>query len=132
LSWIKKANSLAKFYAAGFSNLTAVSGSAYTPPPLGTRVLNFTDGFASFTGGNLAQAFSNNITLGTDNKVMNVSANNLSLTFTLATGLLKGKVIDPSSGTSLSFNGAVSQKENKGFGNFLGTNESGAFSLDGN
>ena len=125
MSWIKQANLLAKFYAAGFSNGTSIAGSFYTPPLPGYRVLNFEVATVLFSGGNLSQSFSNNISLGADNKVTNLSSNKFSLTIALPTGLFKGKVTDPDSGNTISFKGAASQKGNAGFGFFLGTNQSG-------
>ncbi len=125
MSWIKKANSLAKLYPAGFTNDTIVAGSFYTPPLPGNRVLNFSDAIVLLTGGNLSQSFSNDVVLGADNKVTNLDSNKLALTITLPTGLFKGKATDPASGETISFKGAVSQKENAGFGFFLGTNQSG-------
>ncbi len=125
MSWIKKANPLAKLYAAGFTNETTVAGSFYTPPLPGNRVLNFGVATILFTGGNLSQSFSNDVALGTDNKVTNLSSNGLSLTLALPTGLFKGKATDPASGGTISFKGAVSQKDNSGSGFFPGTNQSG-------
>ncbi|HYV30858.1 MAG TPA: hypothetical protein VEO53_07135, partial [Candidatus Binatia bacterium] len=92
------------------------------------RVLNVTNAIAGFTNGNLA-SFANNLTLGTDNKVVNHSSNRISLTIQKPTGLFTGSVTPPGGRSARSIKGALLQKQNSGSGFFLGTNQSGRVSI---
>jgi len=60
-----------------------------------------------------------------NNRVNNLDANKLSLTVTLPTGAFRGTVTDPVSLKAIPFGGVVVQSQNRGAGNFLGTNQSG-------
>jgi hypothetical protein len=86
--------------------------------------LNLPNAVIDFSGGNLSTDFSNNISLGLSSKVTNLSANKLTMAFTLSTGLYKGTVVDPSSGVTLPFAGAVFQKTQLGYGSLMGANQS--------
>ena len=97
--------------------------------PASGRVLNLTNALAGFTNGNLTASFANNVTLGPDNKVVNNSANPLSLVISKATGLFGGSVTAPSGGPARSFKGALLQKQNRGAGFLLGTNQSSQVTL---
>src|SRR6266404_972141 len=55
-------------------------GSGYIRPGNGERILNITNGLVSFTGGNLASAIVNQVSLGTNNRVTNLSSNKRCLT----------------------------------------------------
>jgi hypothetical protein len=129
LTWIKPANLTAKYYPAGFTNQTRLSGFAYNPPSKGIPVLEFSGGTVTLDGGNLAQTITNYVLLDANNRVNNLDANKLSLTVTLPTGAFRGTVIDPVSLKTISFAGAVVQSQNRGSGNFLGTSQSGQVRL---
>jgi len=58
-----------------------------------------------------------------------LSPNALSLAFSPPTGAFNGSVVEPSTGKSLSFSGAVLQKISSGYGFLLGTNQSSRVSL---
>lgn len=75
----------------------------------------------SFSGGNLLEDFANDITLGRNSRVLNLSSNRLNLDFTLSRGTYSGTVVDPETGRSRMFRGAVLQKPNQGFGFLAGT-----------
>jgi hypothetical protein len=122
VSWIKLPQAIAKFYPMGFTNVTGVIASTYT---LSNPALSFSTGQVSFATGNISENFTNEVMLGIDNKVVNLSSNKLSLTITPANGFFKGSVIDPNSASPIPFNGVVLQKQNFGAGFFLGTNQSG-------
>jgi hypothetical protein len=124
LNWIKPAQPTAGFYPAGFTNVTTASGSAYqfdNEAP----ILDFSFGQISFTGGDLAQSFANQVVLGAGGSFTNLSANALNLSLADSSGLLSGSVVDPSTGRLIPFSGVVLQKENFGAGFFLGTNQGG-------
>ena len=71
----------------------------------------------------------NAVLLEPNNKVLNMSTNRLSLSFTVATGAFKGSVVDPATQKPISFGGVVLQKQNVGYGFFLGANQSGQVRL---
>jgi len=123
--WFKPPQATAKFYPAGFLVQSTVTGSRYVSPPSGTRVLNFSNGEIVFGGGNLAQPFTNNIVLTANNNVVNLNANPLSISISPSTGGFDGVVTAPGTGMGLPFAGVALQKQNVGFGYFLGQNQSG-------
>jgi hypothetical protein len=125
LMWIKPASLTAKYYPAGFTNQTQVLGFVYNQPPKGDAVLELSSGAVTFDGGNLAQSITNHILLDANSRVNNLDANKLSLTVTLPTGAFRGTVTDPVSLKVVPFGGVVVQSQNRGTGNFLGTNQSG-------
>jgi hypothetical protein len=80
--------------------------------------------------GDLAQDLTNTFVLGANNVL---SGTNLSrLTITNTTGLFGGSLTNPTTHKAISISGAVLQKVNAGYGNFLGTNQSGLVTLQKN
>lgn len=130
VDWFKLPQTSAKYYPGGFTNITDAAGSIY----LFTNdvpVLNFSDGEgqAVFSNGNLAAAFTNQITLGAANKITNSSPNALTITLTTKSGLFKGSVVSPDGGKPITINGVVLQKQDFGGGFFLGPSQSGSVFL---
>jgi hypothetical protein len=125
VSWIKPATPTAKYYPSGFTLSVPAAGSRYSQPPTGTPVLSFADGQILLAGGDLGQNLVNNVTLGSRNLV--TGAANVSLTFTLSSGLFKGSVPSPAGwgAKTISFGGVVLQQYNLGVGYFLGAHQSG-------
>jgi hypothetical protein len=121
VDWFKVAQPKAKFYPAGFTNSMDVLGSLYVAPK-GTAALNFSSGQTWLAGANLAQPFTNQVVLGSNNHL--TGTNKTQLTISAGTGLFEGSVEDPS-GKMLPVHGIVLQKQNFGSGYFLGTNQSG-------
>jgi cyclophilin family peptidyl-prolyl cis-trans isomerase len=126
VNWIKLAQASAKLYPAGFTNWFDAVGSVYSFTN-GVRVLSLTNGVATFEGGNLSQSITNQFWLGTNNLV--TGSNTLSLKITTTSGLFQGGFINPATGKSNSFSGALLQKQNAGYGYFLGTNQTGSVTL---
>jgi hypothetical protein len=125
LGWIKPALPKTKLYSGGFTSETTTIGSSYVRPATSTnRVLNLTQTSLIFSGGNLSSAFTNTITLSERNKVGNLSGNKLSMSISTASGLFGGNVINPATGKSSSFKGAVLQNQIGGAGFLPGTNRS--------
>jgi hypothetical protein len=125
LSWIKLPVITARYYPGGFSAEVMASGSKFVKPLLTTDlILNLPNAVVDFSGGNLSSDFSNDISLGLSSKVTNLSSNKLTMAFTTSTGLYKGTVVDPSSGLTLPFAGAVFQKTQLGYGSLMGANQS--------
>jgi hypothetical protein len=129
LNWIKPVNPTAKYYPAGFTHQTQIIGFIYNQPPKGHGVLDFSGGAVTLDGGNLAQGITNLVLLDANNRVNNLDANKLSMTITLPTGAFRGTVTDPLSLKSIPFGGVVVQSQNRGAGNFLGTDQSGQVHL---
>jgi hypothetical protein len=124
VAWIKPATPAAKYYPSGFTNQTSASGSRYSPPTGGNRVLNLTAAELLLQSDNLAQGIISPVMVTAGNRAINLSTNRLSLVFSLGTGSFRGSVADPASSKSISFSGVVLQKENAGRGFFLGGDES--------
>jgi len=130
--WARPASAKGKYYPWGFTNSLQVVGSGYLRPPAsppGSAVLTPPTGVIAFGGGNIASPFTNQIALDQKNKVLNLSPNKLSLTISLSSGLFSGRVVDPATGKSSSFKGALLQTQNVGAGFLLGTNCSARVSL---
>jgi sugar lactone lactonase YvrE len=127
--WFRQPQPTAKVYPGGFSfpDGIAAMGSAFSLTN-GTPLLNLPSGGVSVLQlGNPLQSYTNNFTLGTDNKI--ASANGLSATITTTSGLFKGTALSLGNGTSVPINGVLMQKQNTGFGFFLSNGQSGAVYL---
>jgi hypothetical protein len=74
-------------------------------------------------GGDLSQALTNPVVLNANNRV--TSSNKTSLAITLSTGLFRGNAPSLAVGKTIPFRGVLLQKQNRGAGFFLGTNQSG-------
>jgi hypothetical protein len=129
LTWVKPAMAAAPYYAAGFTHQAAVTGSAYHRPGTSNRVLELTNAFVSFSGGNLASDFTNLVAVGPNGRVSNLSSNTLRLAFSPSAGTFSGSVTEPATGHAFPFSGVVLQKLNAGYGFLLGTNQSSRVSL---
>jgi hypothetical protein len=123
LNWIKPANSSARYYPAGFTNEYEVIGSAYhrTVAPA-SRILNLDNASLVISEEASSSLFTNLVTVASNNRVLNLSSNKLTLTFSPATGTFRGNVTDPATKISRPFAGAVLQNFNAGFGTLLTTN----------
>jgi hypothetical protein len=127
-TWTKGAGS-GGAYADGFDVAVSVTGSSYQPPSRGIPMLGFSQGYASFTGGNPSQDFVNAVALGANNKITNLSSNKLTLTLTPTSGLFRGTV-KPAGGRAFPFNGVVLQSEDAGSGYYLLGSQSGRVDLN--
>jgi hypothetical protein len=125
LNWSKLANDQNDIYPQGFEMNLAARGSAYEVPGKNIPILPFSDGQVVLSGGGLTVDLVNNITIDLKNKITNLDGNNLSLSFTPATGLFKGSIENPEDNKTIAFRGIVLQDENAGFGYFLRNNQSG-------
>lgn len=127
VSWIKLPQPNAKLYRDGFDldGIEAV-GSLYQPVTA-VPLLSWTDGQIVLENGGLSQSITNALSIS-NNKVS--GTNKLSLAFTTATGLFHGSVIDPSTSKPIPVNGALLQKQDAGFGYFIGTSQSGRVRLE--
>lgn len=129
LNWVKPADASDRLYPGGFAVRHELTGSSYfAPTNVNDPVLNFSAGKARFTAGNLVEEFSNDISL-IGNKVTNLGTNQLKVSINLSSGLFTGSVTTPDGSQSFPFRGAVHQKQNQGWGFFLGTNQGGRVRL---
>ncbi|PWU12673.1 MAG: hypothetical protein C5B50_21010 [Verrucomicrobia bacterium] len=134
VSWTKLPLA-SKFYPGGFTNQNTAQGSEFqfpsgTPVPQPILTLPGGQGVVWLANGNLSSSFTNQITLNAGNKVVNQpgTTNALSLTITTS-GLIKGSVVDPSTGKPVMINGVVLEKQNYATGFFPGSNQTGRFHL---
>jgi len=120
--WTKKPGVPGPLYPDGFIVNPRFYIAPYTPPPPGTRIINLSTGTAeaAFGGGDLAAPFVSNFALTLDNKVVDLSNNRLTITFTKKNGLFKGSVIPPGGGTKIKFSGIVYQPEAVAVGLIIG------------
>jgi hypothetical protein len=126
LSWLKPAQAISVVYKAGFTNFDQlIVGSAYAFNS-GERVLNLTDGGVTLEGAGLTQNIINQFTLAPNNVV--TGSDKLHLTFTMATGLFQGTTTN-AQGKTVSFSGAVLQKQTNGFGQFVNGAQTGSVSV---
>jgi hypothetical protein len=122
LFWIKQVQKAA-CYPGGFTNQTDAIGSAYTLT--NGQALVFSSGTASFNEGSLPAGFANDFLL---NKLKGTSTNKtFNLSINAKSGIFSGSVSNPfvKKSKALSFQGAVLQKQNLGYGFFMGSNQSG-------
>ena len=126
--WFHPALPKAKFYTNAFTATTSITGSRYIAPMGATnRVLtNFVDsGSVALLDGNLPSPHTNIVTLLPNNILTNQSANKLTFTLTKTTGLFTGTVAPTNQTMTITYKGAILQKQGYGSGFHLDTNKSG-------
>jgi hypothetical protein len=82
----------------------------------------------SLQGGGLDRPVADRISL-TANKVLDLNSNKLTLTFSSGTGTFKGRWTDPQTKQAVVMGGIVLEKQNQGFGFFLGSDGSGVVNI---
>ncbi len=134
LSWINETNSSRKaVYRSGFTNQdVTLAGGLYVST--NTLPTNLT---AILKGGDLPFAITNGVTLSTSDKITLTNAldetNKLKLTISKSTGVISGSFANPvEPRQTIKVNGVILQLQGQtnAQGYFLGTNQSGAFTLD--
>ena len=125
VTWIRPEMRWAWYYPDGFAVILASSGSRYVRPPPGTKVLDLTSATIEFNGGNLDRGITNHITLDSNNRIQNQSANGLRLRFSLSNGVFGGVVMDPITWDWIPFRGVVLQKQGIAAGYFFGWDQTG-------
>lgn len=131
LNWSKPANPKSKHYKLGFTtNTIEVIGSSYLPSTKTNAVLNLSAAEIYLDGGNLPLSLTNTFTLAAGSKVTDAGPHKLKLSFTAATGLFKGSLTPTNAGMkAIAFSGVVLQNTTNAAGYFLGTNQSGAVTI---
>jgi hypothetical protein len=112
--WIVPANQTS-LYPVGLTNELDASGSDLAMPPAGSQKTLI------LSGPQLASPLTNSVTLS--GKTGQSGNNNLTLSVDSKNGLFSGSVLDPSSGQTLSFQGALLEKSGMGGGFFLNANK---------
>ena len=128
LNWVAGPNA-SPGYPAGFNFAGGIEavGSIYSFTN-GVPLLNLPAGGISVLQlGNPLQNYTNNFTLGADNKI--TSPNGLTMTITTSSGLFKGTATSLGNGTVVPINGVLLQKQNAAYGYFLNNGQSGAVSV---
>jgi hypothetical protein len=132
LSWINQTNSSrTALYRSGFTNpATTLSGGLYLPALVLPKDLT-----ATLEGGNLALAITNGVTISASDKIAltNVvdETNKLLLRIQRSTGVISGSFANPAKPKqTISVSGVILQDSTNAQGYFLGSNESGIFTLD--
>jgi uncharacterized repeat protein (TIGR03803 family) len=129
VDWVKPAQTAGAYYRIGFAALgTELLAAKYAAPP-------FTSGTAgiSLTDGNLSTGIADSLAVSS-HFVLNVTGQNIgslnTLTLTPATGAFGGRFLDPVTNRQTPFHGIIFKKPAAmGYGQFLGTSETGAVSL---
>lgn len=122
--WFKPATTKG-FHTAGLTNFAMMLGSPFVQPATKTnRVVNISNGLATFSAGNLGTPVDYYFTLNPDNKVTSTNAG-FTWTINTASGLFKGTFLHPDTQRKTTFNGAIRQNADEASGWFPGTNESG-------
>jgi hypothetical protein len=124
--WLRSAAAPGKYYPSGFTNEVWASGSSYTKPASGVKAFRSGDGALVLSGGGLADSLTVPFTWGSNNRITpKNSADKLSFTFTAASGLFRGSVLNPQTHKPVTFQGVLLDKSAMGAGFFLNTNKSG-------
>ena len=128
VSWNKPMQPGARYYPFGFAftNGLGVSGSSFQFFQAVPVAEQTNEAYVVLQGGNLAQSITNDFTISSENSFSNTNKSSLKIA---ASGLFQGGVPDPATGKSVSINGAWLQKQNVGFGTFIGTNQTGSVSF---
>ena len=124
LNWFKLARPSFKLYSGGFSLSTRAQGSVYAFTNK-IPVLNLNTGLLWLANGNLPEVLTNDAVL---NGTRLTGSNKLSLTISAGSGFFSGRVLNANK--SVFVHGALFQKQNVGYGFFVGTNQSGSLTLE--
>jgi len=127
--WLKSALATSKYYANGLTLHPPIQSSPYAAPGLGTNVFNATNLLVTLSGGGLAPSLTNHITLGSNNRIVNLSSNKLSLSFSLPAGSFSGSMVNPATSKLIPFGGVVLENQGTASGFFLGSGQSGRVSI---
>jgi hypothetical protein len=128
VTWVKPAGGV--LYPGGFTHDATLLGSSYVMRPPSERILNFTDGLFTLTGGNLSEPVSSDFTLLPGGKITSAGPHKFTLKFIPATGLFNGTITPENTTTVIKFTGAVQQSSANGSGYFLGTDKTGRVTIE--
>jgi hypothetical protein len=116
-------------YSGGLTNTLNVIGSPFKAPP--TAFHAFGDSKIILNGGGLSSPMTNSVNWGANNKITAGSAVKLSVNS--KSGLFQGTVsTGPGKGDAMTFQGVLFEKDNIGYGFFLGSGRSGTVTFTPN
>jgi hypothetical protein len=120
-----------KLYPDGFTNGLSISGSPFTAGNSKVPLLDATNLSAVLSGGGLALALTNAVTLYNSGKLLPHGGGipGLALNVNPSTGILTGSFLDPSTGRTAAIKGVVFQRQTNAAGFFLSANATGMFLL---
>lgn len=133
--WLKSPPARTRFYTNGFAaaiytGVTRYVASAVPSTPFirFPAEVDYTGGHVVFSGGNLAQPFTNVVRVDPVNRIIGLGTldqgtNRLSMSYSLPAGTFAGTVTVPGVARTISFKGSLTS------GFFLGTNECGSVRL---
>jgi hypothetical protein len=128
--WTKKSGVPGPLYPNGFVVRRTFAVAPYSPPPVGTRIIDITTAEAQFGGGDLAAPFTSEFALTPDNKIVALDDDGLAISFTTKTGLFKGSVLEPTDGKKIKFAGVVYQPDNVAVGLIVGPTRTSSVIID--
>ncbi len=129
LNWAKPTLTNSLLYPAAFAGANDVIGSVFQTPKVSTNLLvSFGNGSMILSGGNLTDSISNSVTVNPTSVAVS-GTNHVTLTLNRTSGLVSGSFIHPDLHRTITLTGVVLQQQNIGSGFFLGTNQSGSFSV---
>jgi hypothetical protein len=129
--WNKESGASGALYPVGFHIATRLFCSPYSPPAVGNRVMQVSNGYAVFEGSAVGFPIVNELVLSSQNKVTDAGQHKLTLKFVTKTGLFNGTVVEPGTGTKIKFAGIVFQADNLAVGNFIAHSQSGSVVIAG-
>jgi|GEM_PF-4602109 hypothetical protein len=132
LHWWKPANTKDKRYPGGFSGTLTLLGARYTKPATGIRALDLPTALVTLAGGDLTLSpAQRSLTWSTKNIITYAGLGKFTLTINSAAGTYTGSFPHVLGGKALTanFSGALLQKPVRGYGQYLGTTQTGAVSL---
>jgi hypothetical protein len=132
LMWIKPpaTTTTDKYHREGFSTPRTIYATRYQAPKTGVSAFGWTQGELRFEFGNLTDVLNAALSYRTNKYVVD-GLPRTTLTITSASGLLSGSFINPATGKTTPFKGAILQfpEGAVGAGWFLGINEAGAVNI---
>ncbi|MFM2082689.1 MAG: hypothetical protein RL380_1380, partial [Verrucomicrobiota bacterium] len=129
--WLKNPCTNGNNFPDGFEVDAEITGARYTPPTLGMRAVNLTNGTVTLTDGDLAAPLTANFSLSTAN-VISFPAPNVYkclATITPGSGLVKLTFTPPGTPRAITATGVILQGERFVDGYFLGAGTSGRFTM---
>ena len=135
LHWSKPALPKARIHPEPLQADIPVIGSRYTAPIKGAPVFSLTSGTESsaitLAEGNLAEPIVQSVTLGVAGQLVANRAPVPAVKAVLnpTNGVFSGSFMHPMTGKATAFRGVIFQKQNAGYGFFLGVDQSGTASL---
>jgi uncharacterized repeat protein (TIGR02543 family) len=133
--WSKPERLADRFHPGAFETDHAIVGSRYVAPPMGKPVLAVaaTENNSRLTlaDGDLEPAVVQSVTLDPTNRVRlgSPALPGLRVGINAAAGTFSGSFVHPATGVASRIRGVIFQKQNAGFGFFLGEDESGSTAL---